>query len=344
MKKKHSKFRFPYLKALIYFILITIIAIPVYILFKPNYYDVKSPVHFLIEPGASLNKVTDNLYEKGIIVNKAAFKFASIILDVEKNIKPGRYMIPNGLNYFELANLIHKGQPEIAKLITIPEGIWQKDIARIFRLNLGVDSLKFMQLSYDKNFIDELGIEADNLEGYLLPETYYFYTDATEEEIIKKLVNETKRIFNDSLTSRMKELKMNLNQVLTLASIIDGESNLIAEFPKISSVYHNRLRMGMRLQADPTVQYLIRDRKNNNRVLYRDLEINSPYNTYKNTGLPPSPINNPGKDAIKAVLFPEKSNLIYFVADGNGAHKFTSSYSEHTKNVRNYRIVRRKNQ
>lgn len=340
MKNKKDRFL---RKFIIYLIFAGLAASFIYIFFNPNYYQLKAPVKFVINKGQTLNDISQNLYKEGIIKNVHFFKFAAYILNAEKTIKAGQYKIPNGLNYFQLVTIVLKGQPNLAKLITIPEGIWQRDIAKIFNRHLGIDESLFMNLSSDKNFINSLNLEVDNLEGYLLPETYYFYTDATAEDILRKLVQEQNRIFNDSINSKIKDMGMTRHQLLTMASIIDGESNIISEFPTISGVYHKRLSIGMMLQADPTIQYLIRNRKSFNRILYKDLEIDSPYNTYKYKGLPPNPINNPGKDAIIAAAFPEENDYLYFVADGKGGHNFSKTYIQHLKNVRDYRIVRNQN-
>ena len=197
----------------------------------------------------------------------------------------------------------------------------------------------------DKEFIKELELGAKNLEGYLLPDTYYFYESSTSEEILTKLAVEMKKIFADlEIRKRMHELKMDKNEILTLASIIDGESNIVGEFSRISGVYHNRLNKRWKLQADPTVQYLVRQkRKKVNKIYYKDLEIDSKYNTYKYYGLPPSPINNPGRDAIMAALYPEEHNYFYFVADGTGGHLFARTSREHQNNVARYRDWRRRN-
>ena len=131
------------------------------------------------------------------------------------------------------------------------------------------------------------------------------------------------------------EIGFTTHEILTLASIIEGETNIIEEMPRISGVYHNRLRRGMKLQADPTIQYLIPGEWR--RVLFKDLEIDSPYNTYKYKGLPPGPINNPGKDAILAALYPEQNKYLYFVADGKGGHSFSKTFNEHSRKVIQYR-------
>jgi len=129
---------------------------------------------------------------------------------------------------------------------------------------------------------------------------------------------------------------MTKHEILTLASIVEAESNIFSEYKTISGVYHNRLEKGIALQADPTVQYLIRERKNK-KVYLKDLEINSKFNTYKFPGLPPAPINNPGKDAIMAALYPENNKYLYFVADGTGRHNFSETFTEHSQNVLRYR-------
>ncbi|MEG8947254.1 endolytic transglycosylase MltG [Rosettibacter firmus] len=314
-----------------------VLSLLIFTFYAPNYYEQASPVIIDIPRGVTLNQVIDTLYEKKLIPSKTNMKIAAIIYGAEKKIRAGRYNIPNGLNYFELIEKLINPREVIQIAVTIPEGIWQNDLAKILNEKLGIDSTEVMELSKSKSFITSLGLNVDNLEGYLLPETYYFYSNSTAEDVLRRLKKEMDKIFEDSvIIKRMKELKMNKHQILTLASIIEAESNYVAEFKKISGVYHNRLKKEMLLQADPTVQYLIRNRKNK-KVYYKDLNINSRYNTYKYAGLPPSPINNPGKDAIMAALYPEKHNYLYFVANGMGQHNFSSSPSEHVQNILRYR-------
>ncbi len=181
------------------------------------------------------------------------------------------------------------------------------------------------------------------MEGYLLPDTYYFHEGSTEKEVLKKLVDAMLTLFNDNeIKARMKHLRKNMHQILTMASIIDGESNKISEFKRIAGVYYNRLKKGWKLQADPTVQYVVRQkRKKVNKIYYKDLEIDSKFNTYKYYGLPPAPINNPGKDAIMAALYPEEHEYFYFVADGSGGHAFSRNSREHQIQVNRYRNWRR---
>ena len=312
----------------------------IFIFFSANYYVHESPYRIEIKHGQTLSQVIDTLYTHKIIPSKFNMKIISVIYGAEKKVKAGRYDIPNGLSYVKLIELLMNGSPEVQVSITLPEGIWQTEIAKILKNNFNIDSAKVIGLSSSLSFISSLGLNVNNLEGYLLPETYYFYPNSTAEEILRKLKLQMDKIFTPAIESRMYELKMNKNEILTLASIIDAESNYVKEFKTISGVYHNRLKRKMALQADPTIQYIIRE-KRQNRILKKDLLINSKYNTYKYAGLPPSPINNPGKDAIMAALYPEKHSYLYFVASGNGSHNFAVTQTEHEQNVIKYRQWRR---
>lgn len=315
-----------------------------FLFYMPNYFSPTKDDTIIIKRGDSFSKTADELFNRKFITNKKLFKIAAFLLGVDKNIKPGKYRIPNGINYFELLQVFSDKKLINQKLVTIPEGIWQNKLAGLLQMELDIDSSKFIELSYDKNLLRKLGIPSKSIEGYLLPETYYFYNYSTAEEVIEKLFSEMKRIFSDSNNIRqMMKLKMNRHQILTLASIIDGESNKVSEFKRIAGVYYNRLRIKMPLQADPTIQYLKRETNKKNKIFFSDLESNSPFNTYKYYGLPPSPINNPGKDAILAALYPEKNNFLYFVADGSGGHVFSSNSIQHQRNVAAYRIWRRQN-
>ncbi|MBU2492985.1 MAG: endolytic transglycosylase MltG [Bacteroidetes bacterium] len=308
-----------------------------YTFFTPNYNNQRSKIYLDVPKGAVFSNVVDSLYVKGVIPSKTNMKIAALFRRTDKKIKAGRYVILDGQSYFDLLELFLKGQPKSQKLVTIPEGIWQHNLAKLLKEELGIDSSKFMELSSDREFIKNLNLNVKNLEGYLLPDTYYFYDDVDAKDVLIKLESEMDLLFTDSVKKRITELGMTQHEVLTMASIIDAESNVISEFGKISSVYHNRLKKRIKLQADPTVQYLLRGRKRFNKVYFRDLEIDSPYNTYKYYGLPPGPINNPGKEAIIAALYPEEGDYYFLMATGNGDHAFAKTLAEHQQNVRKYR-------
>lgn len=309
-----------------------------FIFYLPNYFPNNTNNKIAIKKGSSFNELADTLFNRKIIVNKTLFKFSAFIVGADKNIKPGEYIIPNGENNFELLALFTADNKVSENLVTIPEGIWQNKLAQLFQRELGIDSLEFMNTSYNNDLLRKLGVPSNSFEGYLLPDTYYFFADASPQDVITKLFNEMNLIFQDSANiQQMKKLKMNRHQILTLASIIDGESNKVNEFKRIAGVYYNRLKLHIPLQADPTIQYMKRENSGHNKILYSDLKRKSPFNTYLNSGLPPSPINNPGKDAILAALYPEKHNFLYFVADGSGGHVFSSNSKQHQLNVSAYR-------
>ncbi|MBI9070288.1 MAG: endolytic transglycosylase MltG [Melioribacteraceae bacterium] len=320
-----------------------ILGILLFIFFSPNYYANNNQVLFEIKKGENLNQIIQRLHQDEIIPSKFNMRIASVFYDASHQIKAGKYRIPNGLNYFELVKLFLKGTPEESVRVTIPEGIWQFRLAQIFRKEMDLDSARFIELSKNKSFIKSLGLNCSNLEGYMRPETFDFVKTSSVEEVMRKLVSETNKLFTDSVLVQIKKMGYSKHEILTIASIVEAESNIVDEFGTIAGVYYNRLKRGMKLQADPTVQYLKRKSKRRNRILYKDLEIDSPYNTYKYPGMPPGPINNPSKEAILASINPEKHNLYYFVADGKGGHIFAKNYSQHLKNVNNYRVWRRAN-
>jgi UPF0755 protein len=332
-KKLLSRNEFYIVVAFFAFVLILLI----FTFYAPNPLPSGKPIEVEIRSGDSVDSIVDSLFAKAIIPSKFNMKLAIFLRGAEKKLKAGSYYIDTPINYLELVDVLTGVKKSMQKLVTIPEGIEQPQLASLLQRELGIDSSEFIGLSGSKPLIRSLNIEAENLEGYLLPETYYFLSSGGARSIIRKLNSQLNRtIWTTKNLTQLKKLKMSKHQILTLASIIDGESNVFSEFATISGVYHNRLKRGMALQADPTVEYLIRNRKSK-RITRKDLDINSKYNTYKYPGLPPGPINNPGKQAIIAALYPEKNNYIYFVANGNGTHLFSSTYEQHTINVGNYR-------
>jgi len=303
--------------------------------FTPNYYEGEAPRQFEIRKGETFNDVVEKLYGEGIIPDKINMKIAGFIYGAETKIRAARYHIPNGLSYLDLLDLFISGEAEFMRTIFIRDGLSIKWMAYVLQKDAQIDSTDFVNLAFNKDFVDSLGVNKSSLEGYLMTGKYEFYEKSPAQEVILKMCDNFRKFFNDSLKARTESIGLTIHKVLTLASIIKGETSKPEEMPAISGVYHNRLRIGMRLQADPTVQYLLKGGWR--RLLHKDLRINSPYNTYKYGGLPPGPISNPGKGAILAALYPEDHNYLFFVADGKGGHKFSSTYSEHLKKVNEYR-------
>jgi UPF0755 protein len=316
-------------------VFVAIILVGYITFFTSNHFDKPAPFIFEIKDGESFTSVTERLYEQSIIPSKFNFKVAGFLYGAQTKVKAARYKIPNDISYLDLLDLFVNGPADYLRAIRINDGQTIKWLGAKVRRDVKIDSVSFVNLATDKEFIKSLGLNTSTLEGYLFSKTYKMYENTSPEEAIKIFYKGFTDFFSDSLKRRSKQIGLTVHQVLTLASIIKGETNLVDEMPTISAVYHNRLRIGMRLQADPTIQYLLPDGWR--RLTYQDLRIESPYNTYKYSGLPPGPINNPGKNAILAALYPEKNNYLYFVASGNGGHKFAKSYSDHLKNVAQYR-------
>jgi UPF0755 protein len=323
---------------------IFILIIPVIVVLVVDY--VKIPeldeeserISLIIPKGASVSAIADSLLIKNLIKDKELFVLWLTTLDKDRLIKAGYYEIPKGLTYAQLISYILKAPPKEIK-VTLIEGWRLEEIAQQLHSSIDIDKNKFINLSRDSLFINSLDIKAENLEGYLLPDTYLFYWGVDEKTVIKFLVNQCLAIFNDSVKAQIATYNMSIHQILTLASIIEGEAIFDEEREIISSVYHNRLNRRIKLQADPTIQYILEGPPR--RLLYKDLEIDSPYNTYKYYGLPPGPICNPGKKSILAAIYPANTKYIYFVAKGDGKHVFSTNAKDHQRAKAQFDQVRR---
>ena len=292
-----------------------------------------------IEKGMSLNSVSSLLLENEIIVNQNIFKLKVITRWLESKIPTGRFLVDGKISDAILIDLIFNKGPIKLKLI-IPEGSQSKNLFQDINTLLNTD-YDFNKYFNSTDILDKYKVDASSLEGYLYPDTYYLYHDSSPEEIIDILLSEFWRKFDKNLQDRANQLGFSVHEVVTLASIIEGEAMLDSERSTISSVYHNRLKINMKLQADPTIQYIIPGPPKT--LSNRDLRIESDYNTYQNYGLPPGPINNPGIASIKAALYPEVTNFLFFVAQGDGSHAFTTNEKDHEEAKRIYKINKRKN-
>lgn len=312
-----------------------------WVLWWPNSFSEPEQRIIHVSRGASFARVVDSLYAQGIIGSKVSFKIAGRILGGTTELKVGRYTFESGASNLSIIDDLREGNRTLIP-VSIPEGILTRLVVRRLSRELGVDSLKIAALCRDSAVIAAWGIPDSTVEGYLLPDTYPFHWQTDERELVDRLLGAFREFYSDSLQARAAELGMTTHEVLTLASIVEKETQIPDERPIVAGVYHNRLRIRMRLDADPTIQYILPDGPR--RLLYSDLNIRSPYNTYRNYGLPPGPIGNPGRAAILAVLYPTQHQYYYFVADGRGGHTFTRTYEEHQRAVRVYRRVRREMQ
>ena len=292
-----------------------------------------------INQGEPLSIISNKLFKSGVITNEKLFGFATKIMGLEKSIPVGSYQFENVKINKDIIKRLVYGSPEI-KRITLLEGWNIKQVCSHLSKQMGFDYKSLLEIINDKNFVQGLDLESDNLEGYLYPETYYFFDGERERSVIRRLVNEYKKFWSNKNKTKADSMNLTQHQIVTLASIIEGEAIYDTERPIISAVYHNRLKRGMKLQADPTVQYIIKDGPR--RLLNKDLKIKSPYNTYLNKGLPPGPINSPGFESLKAALNPEENEYLYFVAKGDGYHTFSKNEKDHERAKRAFQRVRRK--
>jgi len=292
-----------------------------------------------IKRGDNLRSVAQELENKQVIYSKSVFALTGRILGYQDEIIPGSYSFKNGVTNLEVLKKITDVNSVRYYTVTIPEGMNIRQIGRLLQRQIGLDSAKFVGETYNDSLIALLGIEAENLEGFLFPDTYQFSLSqlgGNEKKIIRIMVSEFRKKISADMIKDMEKEKLSLIDVVSMASIIEGETRYEPEKKTIAGVYYNRLKKRMRLEADPTVQYVIPDGPKQ-RLKYSDLKFPSPYNTYLNRGLPPGPINNPGLSSIIAAIYPEKHSYLYFVAKGDGSHRFAETYSEHKKNIQEYR-------
>ena len=319
------------------------VAITILIIFATSFISINNreidSTIITIEKGMSLNKVSELLYEKNILVNEDIFKLKVIGRRLASKVPTGKFLIEGKISDAILIDLIFNKGPIKLKL-TVPEGLQSKKLFENINTLLNKE-YDFEQYFKSQLILNKYNINAKTLEGYLYPNTYYLYHDSSPEEIIDILLQEFWNQFDKNLQDRANQLGLSVHEVVTLASIIEGEAMLDTERETISSVYHNRLKINMKLQADPTIQYIIPGPPK--ALSIKDLRIKSDYNTYLNYGLPPGPINNPGIESLKAALYPKKTNFLFFVAQGDGSHAFTTNEKDHEEAKRVYKINKRKN-
>lgn len=295
---------------------------------------------FNVDPGSSFSLVSTNLFKLGLIKNKDYFMLLARLQNAFSKIKVGEFKFTKDMTPLEVMDKLIKGKVT-TYAFTIPEGYNLYQIAQVL-LDLGLIESKnvFIQAAKDKSFAQSLEIPADTVEGYLYPDTYNISKKMPVREIIKLMVKNLNNIFTSELEERARQIRFTKHQVITLASIVEKETGAAFERPLISSVFHNRLNSKMRLQSDPTTIYGIWESFNGN-LTKSDLQSYSPYNTYYIFGLPPAPIANPGKAAIMAALYPQKSEYLFFVSKNDGTHFFSSNYREHSRAVHDFQKTKK---
>lgn len=295
-------------------------------------FSAEEPVDIYISEQTDADGLGRILDEQEVLTNREEFDWAVRTLHWN-NFKEGHYRFQEEASYDEILSKLGKGLQDPIHL-TILSGQPQSRIIRSISGAFRFDSTALKKTLSDSSFLAEAGVDSQRVIGRLYPATYDFYWTAAPTEVIKRLLD----TFEDSVISeyegRIKELDKTVNEMITMASIIEWEAGLESEKDTISGLYWNRLERGMKLQADPTVNYVVGERR---RLLYEDYKIDHPYNTYVYSGLPPGPITNPGKSSIRAALFPIDHDYLYMVATPNGNHGFSETYSEHQQKSAEWR-------
>jgi UPF0755 protein len=293
-----------------------------------------TPARVIIPRGASFGQATDSLAKAKLVSSKKMFRLYGRLTGGDRNIKPGTYLLKPGTPWKDIVSALNGGHGMV-NTITIPEGYSIAQITPLLARTLKVPADSVKVAMRDTALLARLDIPNPTLEGYVFPDTYAFPLGTTARQAVREMVYSFERRWKPDWDASLAELKINRNDLVTMASIVEKEARVAEERPVIAAVYYNRLRRGMRLQADPTVQFA--RGHHTGRVLYKDLEIQSPYNTYINKGLPPGPIASPGVASLTAAAHPANVPYLYFVASRDGHHEFRMTLQEHTNAIRQVR-------
>jgi len=287
---------------------------------------------FIVKEGSSLKEVAGDLEKAGLTTNKTLFVLWTKVKGHGKDIRAGEYSLSPAMAPVQLLETLRKGLV-ILHPVTIPEGLNRVQIADVLSAKGLADKKRFLELTQDKGLLQQYGIPGPSFEGYLFPDTYHFSRGTPTLAILDAMVKRFKQVVTP-LMEKSQGRGMKLEEVVILASIVEKETGRSEERPLIASVFLNRLRVGMRLESDPTVIYGIENF--NGDLKKKDLTEKTPYNTYVIYGLTPGPIANPGLEAIKAVVDPARTEYLYFVSRNDGSHHFSKTLAEHNRAVESY--------
>jgi UPF0755 protein len=290
----------------------------------------------IVPRGASFAQATDSLAKAKLVGWPKLFRLYGRLSGGDRNIKPGTYLFRHDTPWKDIVGALNGGHG-LVNTITIPEGFTVSQIVPLLSRTLAVPADSVQAAMRDTALLARLDIPTPTLEGYVFPDTYAFPVGTTARQAVREMVIGFERRWKPEWNARLVDLQINRNDLVTMASIVEREARLPEERPVIAAVYYNRLRKGMLLQADPTVQYALGHHVG--RVLYKDLTIASPYNTYINKGLPPGPIASPGAASLAAAANPANVPYLYFVASKDGHHEFRQTLDEHTTAIRQVRAA-----
>ncbi len=309
----------------------TVLYVSLSLLIRPSRADT---VDVIVPRGASFSRAVTLFREARAFPSEFPFRLLGRISGVDLALKPGAYRILPGARPLEVFRMIQRGEI-LTTTLTVPEGYSLAEIAGVMeKAGLGT-AAEFLALARDPELLESAGIDAPSLEGFLFPDTYIFPTIYTARDAIRAMTARFREVMSGVLDERFQASGLTLVEVVTLASIVEKEAREEFERPLIASVYLNRLRKKMRLEADPTILYGVRPL--GEPIRRSEIRNQTPYNTYVIRGLPPGPIANPGRASIEAVLNPAETGFLYFVANDNGTHRFSETLEEHNRAVKQAR-------
>ncbi len=289
--------------------------------------------HLTVPPGQSLAATAEVLQRHQLIRSAFKFRMLARLEGYDRRLKAGEYSLSSSMSPRDILERMAKGLVRLHRL-TVPEGFTIVQIADQVEKAELAPAADIVQRAKDPAYARAQGIHASSLEGYLFPETYFFPRTVTPDGVITAMLQAFRSAFPPEWERRASELGFTVHEAVTLASIIEKETGDPSERPLISSVFHNRLKRGMRLETDPTVIYGIMNFDGN--LTRKHLETPTPFNTYIIRGLPPGPIASPGKEALKAALYPAQTDYIFFVSKNNGTHHFSTNLTDHNRAVQHY--------
>lgn len=297
------------------------------------------PVRVVIPRGATTRAIAESLHRADVVGMPRLFRYYASVGNADRAIKPGTYRLTRGASWRATLETLVGGKSD-TRTVVIPEGFDLRAIAPTIAKALDVPEDSVVAAAADTAWRRKLQVPTETLEGYLFPATYTFASGTSAREAVDAMIERYTDVWTPAFDSIAQTMSVSQHDVMTMASIVEKEARKPEERPIIAAVYWNRVKKGMRLQADPTVQYALP--KHTTRVLYKDLETKSPYNTYQNDGLPPGPIASPGEASIVAALNPAKVPYLYFVAAPDGHHEFRTTFAEHQRAVTAMRAAARR--
>lgn len=307
-----------------------------WMMFSPNTPVYEGERSVKIPPGSSFATVIDSLESTGLLARSSTFTWMGELTGWGSQIKAGHYAFEAGQSNYDLLNTLRKGLQTPIRL-TIPPGTRPEVAAAVAGRDMAFEADDFLAALRDTTVASAAGTDTLHLFSYMLPETYFFYWLTDAPTVVKRIKDQFDNFYTETMVRKAESMGLSTDDVLNLAAIVEWETSVEEEKPRVAGVYLNRLRKSWPLQADPTVQFAILQSEGQKRRLFNsDYNINHPYNTYRIGGLPPGPVTNPSPSSIRAVVNAEKHNYMYFVAKPGGGHVFNTTLADHNRDARRF--------